>query len=296
MMREGLVSVIVTCYNQEHCIVRTLENVAQQTYSDFECIVVDDESTDNSNQIVKAFIKNDSRFKIIRQTNKGLAGSRNTGFRHAQGEYIQFLDGDDTLHPDKFRIQIEAFSKNKKAMICLCNYCFFIESTKSYKYHKFEKLEPQPLEQLIYKWNAGVSFTQHAPLYKRAIWAEDEVPYQEDYHYWCEDWVFNVLLAMRGHEYIILDEVLCNYHMHDENYTADKKALITSAIHAAMYLHPKLPMKYQTDFIERTVDNLLKMYKESEKIKILRASGNWRLGNALTSPLVEIIKYGRKKV
>lgn len=289
-MIKGLVSVIVTCYNQEHCIIRTLENVAQQTYSIWECIVVDDESTDNSNQIVKEFIKNDPRFKIIRQTNKGLAGSRNTGFRHAQGEYIQFLDGDDTLHPEKFILQLDAFSKNEKAMVCLSKYRFFVESTKRYKYHEFEKLEPQPLEQLLYKWNAGVSYTQHAPLYKRAIWDKEEVPYQEDYQYWCEDWVFNVLLALRGHEYIMLDEVLCNYHMHDENYTSDKKALITDAIHAAMYLHPKLPEQYQSDFIERTVDNLLTMYQESEKIKILRASGNWRIGNLITGPFFWIKK------
>lgn len=294
-MIKGMVSVIVTCYNQEHCIIRTLESVSQQTYTNWECIVIDDESSDNSNQVVQKYIENDKRFKLIRHPNKGLAGSRNAGFKHAQGEYIQFLDGDDTFLPEKLSSQVSAFSKNQNAMVCICKYRFYIESSQSYKYQEFEKLNSEPLEQLIYKWNMGVSFTPHSPLYKRAIWAPEEVPFQEDYHYWCEDWVFNVLLAMRGHEYIILHEVLCNYHMHEENYTSDKKALITSAMHAAMYLHPKLPEKYQKDFIEITVSNLLKMYRDTEKIKILRASGNWRLGNMLTRPLHKILAYVRKR-
>lgn len=294
-MIKGLVSVIVTCYNQQHCIVKTLESVFYQTYKNWECIIIDDESSDDSNQIIRQFIGNDNRFKLIRHKNMGLAGSRNAGFRDSQGEYIQFLDGDDTLLPDKLNIQVRALSEGENFMVCICKHRFFIESSNTFKYHEFDELNTYPLEQIIYKWNMGVSFTPHSPLYKRKIWNIDEVPFQQDYKYWCEDWVFNVLLALRGHDYIILDEVLCNYHMHDDNFTSDKRALITAAIHAAMYLHPKLPEKYKNDFIENTVGNLLNMYRESEKNKILRASGNWRLGNALTRPVFKMLDYVRNK-
>ena len=289
-MIKGLVSVIVTCYNQEHCIIRTLESVANQTYTNLECIVVDDESSDKSNQVIKKYIQKDNRFKLIRHANKGLARSRNAGFRIALGEYIQFLDGDDTLLPEKLKLQEEALFKNQGAKVCICKSRFFIEGNNTYKYHDFEKLSSQPLEQLIYKWNMGVSFTPHSPIYKREIWDIDELPFQEDYHYWCEDWVFNVLLAMKGFKYVILDEVLCNYHMHEENFTSNKTDLIAAAIHAAKYLHPKLPNKYKKDFIEHTITNLLEMYRETEKVKILQESKNWRIANAISKPFINFLK------
>lgn len=289
-MVKNLVSVIVTCYNQENFIIRTLESVSKQSYTHWECIVVDDESSDQSHKIIKEYIAKNEKFKLIRHKNKGLARSRNEGFKQANGEYINFLDGDDTFLPDKLKKQVEAFGKNKKAKICICDHQFYYENKKTFTYYQFDKIKPKPLEQLIYNWNNGMSFPPMAPMYKREIWSEHEVPFQEDYKHWCEDWVFNVLLALKGYEYVILEDVLCNYHMHSTNFTSDKKRLITAAIHAAIYLHPKLPEKYQSGFIEKTVDNLLELYIKDETPKILMSSKNWRVANALSKPFLDLIK------
>ncbi|PPS45543.1 glycosyltransferase family 2 protein [Chroococcidiopsis sp. TS-821] len=93
------VSVIIPVYNVEKYIAATVASVLAQTYTDFELLIIDDESPDQSVQICQQFA--DTRIKIIHQKNRGLAVARNTGIRHARGEYLAFLDGDDLWLPEK---------------------------------------------------------------------------------------------------------------------------------------------------------------------------------------------------
>ena len=93
------VSVVIPLYNTEQYIARTLQSALNQTYTDFEVIIVDDGSIDRGVEICQSF--DDSRIKIIHQANRGLAGARNTGIRHAQGDYIALLDSDDCWSPHK---------------------------------------------------------------------------------------------------------------------------------------------------------------------------------------------------
>ncbi len=99
------VSVIIPTYNAERYISATIGSVLAQTFQDFEILIVDDGSPDKSIEICKQFT--DSRIKIIRQANRGLPGARNTGVRHAQANYIAFLDADDIWHPEKLEKHVE---------------------------------------------------------------------------------------------------------------------------------------------------------------------------------------------
>lgn len=92
------VSVIVPTYNVEKYISSAVLSVLNQTYENFELLIIDDGSPDRSVEICQQFT--DPRIKIISQKNRGLAGARNTGIRHAQGEYLAFLDGDDFWEPE----------------------------------------------------------------------------------------------------------------------------------------------------------------------------------------------------
>ncbi len=91
------ISVIIPVYNKEKYIRQTVESVLNQTFSDFELILIDDGSIDNSLNIIKQF--NDIRIKYISQTNQGVAAARNNGVATANGELIAFLDADDMWHP-----------------------------------------------------------------------------------------------------------------------------------------------------------------------------------------------------
>ena len=95
-----LVSIIIPVYNVEAYLTECLDSVVNQTFRDMEIILVDDGSTDNSPEIMQAFAEKDSRIKIITQPNRGVSAARNTGLRAASGEYILFVDSDDTILPE----------------------------------------------------------------------------------------------------------------------------------------------------------------------------------------------------
>ena len=105
---DPLVSVIVTCYNMERFIAEGLESIRAQSYGNWECIVVDDLSTDSSSAIIERTIAGDGRFRLIRQPeNRGVVVARNTGTEYAAGEFIVFHDADDLLMEHSLADRVE---------------------------------------------------------------------------------------------------------------------------------------------------------------------------------------------
>ena len=107
-----MVSVIIPCYNYGHLINETLSSIFEQTYKNLEVIVIDDGSTDNTEEIVKIYNQKDSRVKYYKCKNEGLGTSRNRGLENAKGDFIQFLDADDLIEKEKFKIQVEIFKNS----------------------------------------------------------------------------------------------------------------------------------------------------------------------------------------
>jgi len=105
------ISIIVPCYNYGNYIPEALSSIREQTYTNWECIIVDDGSTDNSRQVTEAFIQNDPRFKLISVANSGVSAARNTGVAHSKGAYIFPLDADDKMHPDCLKRCMAEFVK-----------------------------------------------------------------------------------------------------------------------------------------------------------------------------------------
>ena len=101
-----LVSIIVPTYNYAHLITQALDSVRAQSYQAWECIVIDDGSTDNTEEVVKAYAQRDSRIRFIRQSNQRQAAARNTGIENGTGAYIQFLDADDLIESKKLELQV----------------------------------------------------------------------------------------------------------------------------------------------------------------------------------------------
>lgn len=112
-MKEGLVSIITPAYNCEKYIGQTIESVISQTYQNWEMIITNDCSTDNTEQIVIEYAKQDHRIKLVKLSeNSGAAIARNTGMSKAQGQYIAFLDADDLWKPKKLELQIAFMLEN----------------------------------------------------------------------------------------------------------------------------------------------------------------------------------------
>ncbi len=111
-----MVSIITPSHNTEKYITKTMDSVLAQTYQEWEMIIVDDLSTDNSPSIVEAYTQRDSRIKLIRSKQKsGASGSRNRAIEASQGQYIAFLDADDLWIPEKLEKQILFMEKHDLA-------------------------------------------------------------------------------------------------------------------------------------------------------------------------------------
>ena len=116
--RNRLVSVIIPTYNRASALGRAITSVLEQTFVDFELIIVDDGSTDNTEDIIRSF--KDHRIRFVRhQQNSGVCAARNTGIRAARGEYIAFDDSDDEWLPQKLERQMELFSRDKTTRLGL---------------------------------------------------------------------------------------------------------------------------------------------------------------------------------
>jgi teichuronic acid biosynthesis glycosyltransferase TuaG len=116
---EDLVSIIIPAYNCEKFIGLTLDSVIFQTYNNWEAIIVDDCSTDNTARVIKEYISKDSRIKYFRlEKNSGAAMSRNKAIDIATGRYIAFLDSDDIWVPEKLEKQINFMESNKYNFTC----------------------------------------------------------------------------------------------------------------------------------------------------------------------------------
>lgn len=116
------VSVVLAHYNREEIILETLNSLSNQTFKDFECLIIDDQSTDNSPAIIKDFCRKDSRFKYIRNDyNSGKCFSFNFGIERSKGEFIVFVDNDDIFNPHYLMKLYESISSSNADM-AVCNY------------------------------------------------------------------------------------------------------------------------------------------------------------------------------
>ncbi len=115
-------SVIVPAYNVEKYLKQCLDSIKQQTYTDFEVIIVDDCSTDNSVNIIQDYVNQDRRFKLVQQSkNKGVSAARNTALDIAAGEYIIFIDADDWVDKKMFENVEKGFRNNPTADVVWFN-------------------------------------------------------------------------------------------------------------------------------------------------------------------------------
>ena len=113
MRKDELISVIIPTYNRAHCVGEAIQSVLDQTYKNFEIIVVDDGSTDNTQEVLATF---GDKIKVIRQENRGVSAARNAGIREARGEWLAFLDSDDLWLPEKLAIQMKELSEYPDAI------------------------------------------------------------------------------------------------------------------------------------------------------------------------------------
>lgn len=127
-----LVSVIIPCYNQGKYLSDALNSILNQTYANWECLIVDDGSTDNTQKIAKDWVKKDNRFVYLQKENGGVSSARNYGIKKAKGNYLQFLDCDDLLASKKLELSLAQIDlpENKDIKMVISNFQMISEDLK----------------------------------------------------------------------------------------------------------------------------------------------------------------------
>lgn len=136
------VSIIVATYNADNYLERCLNSIALQTMTDFEVIVIDDGSTDNTGMIADSFAKKDNRFSIIHKVNGGVASARQAGVENATGDYIIHVDSDDWVEPNMLEELVECAEKENADMV-ICDYYEINKDGEQYNCQR-----PYPLDRL----------------------------------------------------------------------------------------------------------------------------------------------------
>ena len=125
------VSVVVSAYNLDKYLDECLESLQKQTFSEFECVIVNDGSTDKTAAIAKRYAKTDGRFRLINKVHGGVSTARNAGFDDLKGEYVVFLDGDDFFSPKLLEVLYKKVTA-EKADIAVGNFASYFHSMKKY--------------------------------------------------------------------------------------------------------------------------------------------------------------------
>lgn len=115
-MSKRLVTIVLTTYNRAHLISQMLDSILRQTYVNWECIIIDDNSKDDTDKVIYNYIDNNNRFQLIKkplQIKQGLPASRNIGIKKAKGDFLVFFDDDDIVHPELLETCMKEFSENK---------------------------------------------------------------------------------------------------------------------------------------------------------------------------------------
>ena len=220
------VSVIIPTHNRAHLIGRSIQSVLNQTYQDFEIIVVDDGSTDNTKDIIEKFQKKDNRIKYIRhEKNKGGSAARNTGIKAARGEYIAFQDSDDEWFPEKLKKQMEFF-KNMPVEVGIVYTDMWRITGNKKSYFYSTKIMPE--DKTIYEQalDYGVSnIGIQTSLIKKEVFAKAGM-FDEKFPRFI-DLEFFIRLS-KYYYFFHIKEPLVNYFDADKGISSNTKALITA--------------------------------------------------------------------
>lgn len=299
----SLVSVIIPCYNYGAYISETIESIRAQTYTNWEIIVVDDGSSDNTAEVVRQYTDNDTRIKYYYQQNKGLSSARNKGLSLATGSYIQLIDADDYIDKTKFEIQVNLLLGHPEVDLVYADTFLFNHAStpvEQREYRKFNLTMP-PVSgsgnMLAMHMAIDNIFLVGSPLFKRGIVQNiggfDPALFSlEDWHFWYRAVLSGCQVMYdnrRGTEFYV--------RTHGNNMTGNRYKMWKYKIQARKaiidiikdMLNKKIETKINLKILLKRHMSLL--YEEQARFNLLFAS----LGEGLINS-VQYFMHGEKKI
>jgi GT2 family glycosyltransferase len=200
---RALVSVIVPCYNQDAYLADAIRSLVQQSHTEWECIIVNDGSTDRSLDVARRLAGEDSRVRVIDQHNRGLSAARNRGLAEARGDWIHFLDADDLLERATFATHLEVFRSAPETDVAYSASRTFREGDPESRRLSAvpATLLKNPLSAFALYWERGLSIPIHAFTYRTLCfqrWGafDEQLPNHED-------WDIHLTFSAAGTRYTV---------------------------------------------------------------------------------------------
>lgn len=220
-MSSKLISIIIPTYNRAHIIGETLDSILAQTYTHWECIVVDDGSTDGTVDLMAEYMERDIRFRYYHrpaERPKGPCSCRNYGFEQSRGAYVNFFDSDDLLKPEAFEKALNGFKQDTDAVII--NSALIDFNTKTL--HSRNKIYS---ENLLTDYFIGeITFLVCGPLWRRNFLMQQNYLFDENIGN-VDDWDFNLRMLYANPNLIFIDDVLIYYRMHPNSFSMEVRKL-----------------------------------------------------------------------
>ncbi|HET8828564.1 MAG TPA: glycosyltransferase family A protein [Pelobium sp.] len=246
MNDQPKISIIIACYNCAKYIKETLVCVLEQEYENWECIIVDDGSTDQSALVVQDYIKDKKNYIYIKQSNKGASVARNTAIKHSSGKYILPLDADDLMSKSYTKLAVEILEKDPEIKLVYCKTMLFGNKKGEFK------LVDYSFERLIIQ-----NMIVNSSVYRRADY--DRTSGYDPEMYDSEDWEFWISLLKTGGKVYKIPDFLFFYRKHkgskNKKFNAKREAL-------RQYVCRK-----HSDIYAYFFDNPIQIYFEHQKYK-----------------------------
>lgn len=267
-----IISVVMSVYNGSRYLRESIESILNQTFTDFEFIIINDCSTDNSWKIINEYSEKDSRIVLVNNPeNIGLTKSLNKGLKIAKGKYIARQDADDVSLPQRFEKQVELLDKQPKVVLVSCD----IEVINSEG--AFVKKEKRSCEAIWVAWY--LMFYNHLGGHSQVVFRKktaidlggycEDYRYSQDYEFWCR--------LIKVGDIVILPEVLLKLRRHGKGITAEKRpdqlnyALNISKSNLQHLLGKELSLDEVSDLRRFWSGHVLGNFPEIQKVSFINA-------------------------
>lgn len=277
---QSVISIIVPCYNQAGFLPETLNSVLAQTTTNWECIIVNDGSTDDTETVAKEWAAKDERFKYIHQQNGGLSAARNTGIESAKGEYILPLDSDDLIGKEYIEKALKAFGadKNIKLVYCLAN--------KFGAENKLWDLVPYTYQNLLINNCIFCS-----SVYRKSSWQQIG-GYNIDFKKGYEDWEFWLRMLDKNSQVYQIPDVLFFYRIRLNSMLVTMQD--TDIENARTVIFDRIPAVYKEHF-GSYIKQLYEIKTLNIEIEKLKNSNSYKYGNRVLRPFSYLKKLLKSK-
>lgn len=279
-----LISVIIPCYNQAIYLPEALQSILNQTYTNWECLIINDGSPDQTEAVAKEWTLKDSRFKYFNKSNGGLSSARNFGITKGKGKYILTLDADDKFENSFLKNAVNIIDNDTSLGLVSCWLYKFTGNTTG----EITKTFGYSIEDFLFLNAANIG----SILFRKECWEQVD-GYDEKMKKGYEDWEFYIRVCQAGWKLKVIEEPLFWYRQHP--YSMRKKALLKYDKEIKFYIykkHEKLYKKHYSKMINYFLNEIETTKKENIKIQ---NKIDFQLGTILLLPL-RIIKLFVKKI